>query len=40
MWQTWFMCAIALLILYLRVAASAPHEAASRPARRDEANGE
>ncbi len=25
-WQTWFMCAIGLLILYLRVAASAPRE--------------
>ena len=30
MWQTWFMCAIGLLILYLCVAASAPREDASR----------
>ncbi|MGZ8417814.1 MAG: O-antigen ligase family protein, partial [Methyloceanibacter sp.] len=30
MWQTWFMCAIGLLILYLCVAASAPRDDASR----------
>jgi O-antigen ligase len=29
MWQTWFMCAVGLLILYLCVAASAPREDAS-----------
>lgn len=37
MWQTWFMCAIGLLILYVRVAASAPREGASR--RADAASG-
>ena len=30
MWQTWFMCAVGLLILYLCVAARAPREDASR----------
>lgn len=29
MWQTWFMCAIGLLILYVCLAARAPREAAS-----------
>lgn len=29
-WQTWFMCAIGLLILYVSLAARAPREDASR----------
>lgn len=39
MWQTWFMCAIALLLLYVPMAAGALRESGSRPAERQKTAG-